>query len=702
MMFLRMGVRGRLWAAFAAISLLPLIAAGISLRAFHSVHSSLDAVVTRALPGVETSLELKRQGNLVVLAGTKMAQASNDKFGHEQERLNQELQRADALLAQLDPAAESTSKIKSALEALRQGIGAAAAETGRSNEAQAKLAKLLKDATLLGQRMSGELEPISSEQHSTAAGLILTLGSESTTADERRAAARKLKDAVDATQALNRISASNAALQSAFAQLPVASQDEIDHLALLIRHESETLDAALDDLDDKSGATLRPLVEKWDALYQLKPGEARHDMLDAEARRADLMAKNNGYADDLAAAITRGVNTAKGEAEGAATKASKLLATSERVLLAVAIAGLVLAVAIGWLYVGWSIVGRLFRVEQTMRKLAAGDLKAAVPDAGNDEIGAMAQALRVFKDNAVEMRRLESERAEIKERTERERRASMLSLAERFEQSVKGVVEAVASSSTEMQASARSMAAIAEDTDHQTTKVASVSQQASMSVETVASAAEELSASVNQIGQQATQSAEIAGRAVDEATRTDKIVEGLARAAERIGAVVQLISEIASQTNLLALNATIEAARAGDAGKGFAVVASEVKSLASQTAKATEEITAQIMEIQGATGQAVGAIRSIAGTIGKINEIAREIAAAVQHQGKATEQIAASVDEAASGAREVTTTISGVTRSAAETGKSAQQVLGAATELSRHGEKLRGEVDTFLATIRAA
>jgi methyl-accepting chemotaxis protein len=443
-------------------------------------------------------------------------------------------------------------------------------------------------------------------------------------------------------------------------------------------------------------------VKEWDELAKIDLRQVRRDVLKARHDRAEQTNTNKKLAGRFSAAIKSAVEAVKTEADNTAGTARELVISSQWTLFVMAGIGLVLAIAIGWFYVGRSVMGRLLRVEQAMRGIAAGNLTADVPEAGKDEIGSMAQALRVFKDNAVEMRRMEGERAELKERAERERRAAMMALAARFEESVKGVVDVVASSSTEMQASARAMATIAEDTDRQAARVADASQQASTSVDTVATAAEELSASVKQIGQQATQSAEIAGRAVEEATRTDTIVEGLARAADRIGAVVQLISEIASQTNLLALNATIEAARAGDAGKGFAVVASEVKSLASQTAKATEEITSQIKEIQGATGQAVGAIRGIASTIANINGIAREIAAAVVHQGTATEQIAQSVDQAASGSRDVSSNITGVTRAAGETGAAAQQVLGAATELSVQGEKLRGEVDTFLRTVRAA
>ena len=274
-------------------------------------------------------------------------------------------------------------------------------------------------------------------------------------------------------------------------------------------------------------------------------------------------------------------------------------------------------------------------------------------------------------------------------------------LADNFEANVKGVVEMVSSGSTEMQGAAQSMSSTAEETSRQATAVAAAAEQASANVQTVASAAEELSQSVEEVGRQVEQSNKVAENAVQEAKRTNEKVQGLAEAAQKIGDVVNLINDIASQTNLLALNATIEAARAGEAGKGFAVVASEVKSLAGQTAKATEEIAAQVGAIQSATTEAVSAIQGIGNTIGEISKIATVIASAVEEQSAATKEIATNVNQAAVGTQEVSNNISGVTQAAGETGEAANQVLASAGELSQQAEILRKQVDDFLVEVRA-
>jgi methyl-accepting chemotaxis protein len=350
-----------------------------------------------------------------------------------------------------------------------------------------------------------------------------------------------------------------------------------------------------------------------------------------------------------------------------------------------------------------SITGPLGSLKGTMERLATGELTAEVGEAvRGDEIGDMARTVQVFKDNAVAMQRMQGEQEELKVKAEAERKQAFAKLADNFESHVRGIVGTVSDAARQMQVTARSMAETADGTRQQSLTVASSANQATANVQTVAAASEELSASIAEIGRQVLEASTVSRQAADEGERTNATVAGLAEAAQKIGDVVALINDIASQTNLLALNATIEAARAGEAGKGFAVVASEVKSLANQTAKATEEIGAQIAAIQGETRTAVEAIQSISRTVRSVNEISSSIAAAVEEQSAATQEITRNVQQAAGGTQEVSRTISGVSQSSERVGDSAGQVLSAADGLAEQAQALHREVDGFLATVRAA
>jgi methyl-accepting chemotaxis protein len=365
---------------------------------------------------------------------------------------------------------------------------------------------------------------------------------------------------------------------------------------------------------------------------------------------------------------------------------------------------LALLVVGGLFYVlGRTIVNPINAMTMAMRKIAQGDTSTPIPALERgDEVGAMAQSVQVFKDNMIEAERLRSEQEASKAGVDSERKLLLARLADEFERGVRSSLDGLAGAASDLQSTSKGMSSTASEASQQATSVAAVAEQASANVQTVAAATEELSSSVSEIGRQVTQSTEIAGQAVAEANRTNVTVQGLSAAAQKIGDVVKLISDIASQTNLLALNATIEAARAGEAGRGFAVVANEVKSLASQTAKATDEISSQVGAMQNATTEAVHAIESIGRTIGAINEITSAISIAVEQQGSATQEIARNVQEAALGTGQVSRNIAAVNDAAEKTGSASNGVLSSAEQLSKQAATLRSDVDRFLSNIRAA
>jgi len=363
---------------------------------------------------------------------------------------------------------------------------------------------------------------------------------------------------------------------------------------------------------------------------------------------------------------------------------------------------LLLTMVVGWL-VSHDITASLGRLKTAMEKLSHGSLSTDVPGTDRrDEVGRMAATVLVFRDNMAETERLRDAQEVAKRQAAATQKAALNGMADGFESRIGRLVGMLSSGSGALERTARSLTATATEGNRQAASVASAAEEASVGLHTVAAASEELTASIHEINRQVAQSATITGKAVEDAKRTDAIVHALAEGAEKIGAVVGLITSIAGQTNLLALNATIEAARAGDAGKGFAVVASEVKNLANQTGKATEEIGAQITQIQAATREAVGAIRSISSTIAEVSSIAAAIAAAVEQQGAATSEIARNVHQTAQAAQDVTAGITGVSQSAGETGSAAGLVLTSASDLSKQADELAGEARSFVAGVRAA
>jgi methyl-accepting chemotaxis protein len=522
-----------------------------------------------------------------------------------------------------------------------------------------------------------------------------------------------------------------AALTSAALKQLIAA--EISFYKTLAHYDQGAADAAIKALADmkaalaaleKQGGTVVYMLADMRALVTSYVLNVTRGTTNG-ARLEKELAINMKKIGDAISADTQ-VITAAGAAEEQRIKRETvdLLASVKTFVLIFATAGVVLGLALSWL-IGRTISKPVRGIGMTLLELAGGNKGVAIPyvDRG-DEVGDCARAANTFRDNLIRMEKLEAEQREAgalavaekqalaereaaeeraqDERLAAERTATMHRLAHEFERAVGHIIETVSSTSIQLEAAAGTLAKTAETTQELSGVVAAASEEASVNVQSVASATGEMSSSVNEISRQVHESSKIAGEAVRQAEKTDLRITELSQAAGRIGDVLKLITAVAEQTNLLALNATIEAARAGEAGRGFAVVAAEVKALAGQTAKATEEIASQISDMQIATADSVGAIKEISSTIGRIAEIATTIAAAVEQQGATTQEISRNVGEAAKGAAQVATNIVSVNRGAGETGSASSQVLSSAQLLSSESSHLKDEVLRFLATVRAA
>jgi methyl-accepting chemotaxis protein len=756
-----LGMRHKLYIAFALAASLTVVSASVALFSYRSVNSAVDTVAQKTMPTMVSALTLARQTAMLTAAAPVLAGAATA----------QEHQASKARLQQME------SELRSGLDALANNQGFA---QERIADIAGKLDRLAGEMKALDAAVAARLQAAAQRAAATATmvaererfaqivvpavddavfDMAVALGSIDPNAPgaETARAMRRLADGafVGVQELLGLVAEVNqlVGLYNEIAQAPRA--ELLVPMADRYTAAAERIRKSLGFVTASGVASARNLAERAEALLALGAGDKGLPAL----RRGELAAMAAAAkALDGVAAIAEQLNgDMVGDVSAAETRnlivigaLNDTIAASEGTQLALAAASVLAAFLVAYLIVYRGVVRPIGGLTAAMDKLAAKDWTVTVPSmARRDEIGRMARTVGVFKDNGLENERLQREAAEAQQRelarqremaekeraaaeerrrledearraeerrreeaerdrqaaaeeAQRRRKQELESLAEAFEASVKAVVETVIRAAQDMRATADAMAANAAQTSQQAQAAGAASEHAAGSVRSAAAASEELAASIQEIGRQVAHSAGKSRDASAQAAQTDKTVQSLSEAAQKIGQVVELINSIAGQTNLLALNATIEAARAGDAGKGFAVVASEVKTLATQTARATEDISRQVAGIQASTGEAVQAIRAIAATIAEIDAIAGTVTNAVEQQSAATGEISRSVQQASAGTAELNQNIAGVSGAAKETGEAAARMQRAAEALSREAERLNEEVDGFIRTIRAA
>jgi methyl-accepting chemotaxis protein len=697
----QLGLRGRLFAAFGAVAAITVLASAVAFVSYDRLGRSLEVVTGTSLPHVTHA------SNVAMAAAEVVGQAQALRAASSIDERTRALTALDAARAALNDAVaalpgEEAAKLKETARRLSENLNRLTQSVAERQAIAAERATLVSAVRAAHEKLAEKLVPMVDD-----AAFALTLAIEQA-ADkgelvdvQRRLGKLADNDLVALQTTLELRAAANLLLGVLVEAADLRNREQMPPV-------KDRFIAAASHLDRAAAALKDPAVTKLVAdvvsngrrngnIFELKDKEF------AAAVTGEKVIEENRA---LAGELEREVSALRGRSEASAAETTRAsvgeIGRGQLILVALALISLVTAFALGWFYIGGSVVRRVSGLGRSMARLAEGDLDIEIPIRGTDEIAEMASALSVLREARREARRRAEQASVERDRMSEERRNEFLMLASRFESEVKTVVETVTGSAAQMHDTAKAMADVASSANMEAGSAASASAQASQGVHSVASAAEELSASISEIGRRVAESATVAAAAVQEAESTRVTMHALAGAAQKIGDVLKMIQAVAAQTNLLALNATIEAARAGEAGRGFAVVAGEVKALASQTATATEEISGQIRAIQDTTRDAVAAIERIGATISRISEISTTVASAVEQQDATTRKMAHNVTTVAQSTSVVSEKVAGLANAAGETGQSAHMVRDHAGELKHQADALRVQVDHFLSRVRAA
>jgi methyl-accepting chemotaxis protein len=697
---MRLGVRGSLFAAFAVIAGMAVVISISASMLLGQLGEMMVHLSGQDIPRLAVSLQLESQsadlagqGPALLASSTAEAlQEGSKKMQETQEIAVEKLGQIIELGADKDVISALSQTVKNIEETIK-GLGAAAGQRLDTSAQHEKKYDALRKA------QANFIAVANPAMMDAQARIIAILGSANESRHDATEAARAIE------QLGNVILSSNLLASDMMAALLANSSDALSPIERAFAVSQQLVKSNLEVLGNGAGAT-----ELRDASLKLMTlGEGENSVFNIRQRELDAIDAGQVILRDthklnaaLATSVQQLVTGVQTDTDASTWQARQKISLATKVMLALGGLTVVGSALFVWFYVGRNILRRIGSLQRSMQLLSDGDLETEIYRSHqNDEIAVMASSLEIFRENMINARGLRSE--QDKDRAVRaERVLRVEARIIEFEATVRAALAGLQTSANSMQSTAQSMSVTADRSSALVAAVASAAEETSVNVQTVASGTEQLSSSISEIGRQVINSAQIASKAVGEAGETDATMQGLTDTASRISVVIDLIQTIASQTNLLALNATIEAARAGEAGRGFAVVASEVKSLAHQTAKATDEIRSQIANMQQVTSSAVGAIRNIGRTIGEINEVTTAIAAAVKEQGVATREIARNIKDAVGGTGVVSSNVAGVSAASAEAGAAAGRVLNASGALRREADALHDEIHAFLANIRAA